>query len=90
LEIGFYSQSPISLYRNPEFDTVLEKARATLDDEKRAGLIKQAARILHEDVASVLLWSNVTIYAMNKNIAFTPTVKAAHALIFLKDIKPAE
>ena len=89
LEIGFYSKSPIGLYRNPEFDAALEKARTTLDDEKRAELIKQAVRILHEDVASVLLWSNVTIYAMNKSVTFTPTVKATHALILLKDIKPA-
>jgi ABC-type transport system substrate-binding protein len=89
LEIGFYSKSPIGLYRNPEFDAALEKARTTLDDGKRAELIKQAVRILHEDVASVLLWSNVTIYAMNKSITFTPTVKATHALILLKDIKPA-
>jgi peptide/nickel transport system substrate-binding protein len=89
LEIGFYSQSPISLFRNAEFDAALEKARVTLNDEKRAELIRQAVRILHDDVASVLLWSNVTVYAMNKNITFTPTFKATHALIMLKDIRPA-
>jgi len=90
LEIGFYSQSAISFYRNPVFDATLEKARATLDDKKRAKLIKEAWSIIHEDVASVLLWNNVTVYAMQKGIAFTPTLKATHALVLLKDVKPAQ
>jgi peptide/nickel transport system substrate-binding protein len=90
MEIGFYSQSPISFYRNPAFDAVLEKARATLDDKKRAKLIQEGFRIIHDDVASVLLWNNVTIYATQKAITFTPTVKATHALVMLKDIRPAQ
>jgi hypothetical protein len=43
-----------------------------------------------DDVASVLLWNNVTVYAMQKAITFTPTVKATHALVMLKDIKSAQ
>ena len=69
LESGFYSQSPISFYKNPSFDAVLEKARATLDDKKRAELIKQAFRILHEDVASALLWNNVTVFAKKESLS---------------------
>ena len=70
-EIGFYSESPISFYKSPAFDAVLEKARATLNDKKRGEFIKQAFRILHDDVASILLWNKVTVFAM---ISFTPTV----------------
>jgi peptide/nickel transport system substrate-binding protein len=91
LEIGFYSQSPISFYKNPAFDVVLEMARGTLDDKKRGEFIKRAFKILHDDVASVLLWNNVTVFAMQKNISFTPTVKGGDAaLVLLKDIKPAK
>jgi len=91
LEIGFYSQSPIAFYKNPAFDVVLELARGTLDDKKRAEFIKRAFRILHEDVASVLLWNNVTVFAMQKSISFTPTLKGGDAaLVLLKDIKSAQ
>jgi hypothetical protein len=56
----------------------------------RAGLIKEAFRIIHDDVASVVLWNNGTVYAMQSNIAFTLTVKAAHALVMLKDVRPTQ
>jgi len=91
LEIGFYSQSPISFYKNPAFDVVLELARGALDEKKRGEMIKRAFKILHEDVASVLLWNNVTVFAMQKNLTFTPTLKGGDAaLVLLKDIKPAD
>jgi peptide/nickel transport system substrate-binding protein len=90
LEIGFYSKSPIGVYQNPKLDAVLEKARSTLNDKKRGELIKEGFRIIQDDVATALLWSNVTVYAMQKNISYTPTVKATHALVLLKDIKPAK
>jgi peptide/nickel transport system substrate-binding protein len=90
LEISFYSQSPISFYQNTKFDAVLEKARATLDDKKRGELIKDAFRMVQDDVATALLWNNVSVYAMQKNISFTPTMRAIHAMVFLKDIKPAK
>jgi peptide/nickel transport system substrate-binding protein len=90
LEIGFYSESPISLYKNPAFDAALEKARSTLDEKKRAELIKQAVRILHEDVASSLIWTNVSVYAMQKNVSFSPIMKGSqHPMVMLRDIKPA-
>ena len=53
-------------------------------------MIKRAFRIIQDDVATALLWNNVSIYAMQKNISFTPTMRAIHAMVFLKDIKPAK
>jgi peptide/nickel transport system substrate-binding protein len=91
LEIGFYSQSPIAFYKNPAFDVVLELARGALDDKKRGEMIKRAFRILHEDVASVLLWNNVTVFVTQKNLSFTPTLKGGDAaLVLLKNIRPAQ
>lgn len=91
LEIGFYSQSPIAFYKNPAFDVVLELARGALDDKKRGEMIRRAFRILHEDVASVLLWNNVTVFVTQKNLSFTPTLKGGDAaLVLLKNIKPAQ
>jgi ABC-type transport system substrate-binding protein len=74
---------------NLKYDLGLAKARREFDDKKRAEFIKQAFRIIYDDVAMALLWNNVTVYAMQKNLAFTPT-KSAHSLVMLKDIEPAK
>jgi ABC-type transport system substrate-binding protein len=74
---------------NLKYDHGLVKARREFDDKKRAELIKQAFKIIHDDVGTALLWNNVTVYAMQKNIAFTPT-KSAYSLVMLKDIEPAK
>jgi peptide/nickel transport system substrate-binding protein len=86
LEMAYYSESPISLYRNKEFDGVLEKARATLDDSKRGELVKQAIRIIHDDVATIPIWSNLTVFVMKKHIDFTPTLRVAHPMMLIKDV----
>jgi len=74
---------------NLKYDQGLAKARREFDDKKRADLIKQAFKKIHDDVATALLWNNVTVYAMQKKIAFTPT-KSAYSLVMLKDIEPAK
>ncbi len=87
LDTSFYSGSSLSVYCNPKFDEVLQKARSTLDDNRRAELIKQGVRIIHEDVASVHLWADVQIYTMKKNVEYTPTKNADYALILIKNVK---
>jgi peptide/nickel transport system substrate-binding protein len=82
LEISFYSGSPISLYKNAKFDAVLEKARATLDDKERGELIKEAFRMIQDEVPTALLWNNISVYGIQKSISFTPTVKATHSRCF--------
>ena len=82
---------PSAFYKNPAFDVVLELARGALDDKKRGEMIRRAFRILHEDVASILLWNNVTVFVTQKNLTFTPTLKGGDAaLVLLKNIKPAQ
>jgi peptide/nickel transport system substrate-binding protein len=87
LEIAYFSESPISLYKNPKFDEALNKARVVLDNKKRAVLIKDAVRIIHDDVATIPIWSNVTLFATKKDIAYKPTRNVANALIFVKNIE---
>lgn len=88
LETGYYSESAISLYRNPEFDKAMEAARATLDESKRAGLIRKAVSILHEDVAMVPIWANITVFGMKKNVDFKPPMRGpSYPLVLVKDIK---
>ena len=76
-----------SMYFNKEVDPVIEEASVTMDPEKRGELIKKAVRMLHEDVASVQIWANTSVYSMKPNIDFTPTLKNREPLMLLKDVK---
>ena len=57
-----------------------------MDDRERGELIKQALRIVHEDVATISLWANNSVYAMKPNIDFKPTMKNRDPLILIKDV----
>jgi peptide/nickel transport system substrate-binding protein len=87
MEMGFWSGSYGSVYSNPEFDAVLEKCRVTMDDTQRAELFKKAIRILYEDVARIPIWANMSVFAMKKNIEFTPTKGMFYAIVLGKDVK---
>ena len=87
---SYWSESPISLYSNPAFDKIYIQALKEFDDDKRAELIKQGLRLLRDDVATVPIWANVSVYAMKPDIEFTPTFRAMSALVLVKDIKIAQ
>jgi peptide/nickel transport system substrate-binding protein len=77
-----------SMYFNKEvMDPVIEEGMVAIDDAKRGELIKKAIRILHDDVATIQIWANTSVYAMKKNIDFTPTLKNREPLMLIKDVK---
>ena len=87
LQVAYYSKSPTGLYDNPEFDKVILEALSELDETKRADLIKKATRIIHEDVASIPIWSNMSVFTMHPNVVFKPTKGTQYAIIRAKDLK---
>ena len=90
LRTSYWSESTISLYDNPELDKVFLQAIQEFDDAKRAELIKKALRIIREDVATVPIWANVSVYAMKKDIEFTPTFRVMNAEVKVRDIHVME
>lgn len=84
---SYWSGSSISVYKNPEFDKLYMKALAEFDDAKRGELIKQGISMLADDVATIPIWANVSVYSMKPDIDFTPTFRAGSALVLVKDIK---
>jgi peptide/nickel transport system substrate-binding protein len=90
LRTAYWSKSPYSVYANPALDAVYEKAIQEFDDAKRAELLKQAFRIIHDDVATIPIWANVSVYGMSKNIQFTPTFRVQNAWVRIKDIKKSK
>jgi peptide/nickel transport system substrate-binding protein len=86
LGFAFSSQSTMSLYKNADFDREVTAANNTMDADKRAAYVKEAVRIMHDDVASITIWNNVVVYTMKKNIAFTPTQRNL-ALLYLTNLR---
>ena len=75
------------MYFNKDIDPIINEAMETMDDEKRGEIIKKAIRILHEDVATVQIWANTSVYSMKPNIDFSPTLKNREPLMLIKDVK---
>ena len=57
-------------YSNPKLDGLLEQALATVDDEKRAGLLAQATEVGIEDVGIIPLHYEVTLWGMRSDLTF--------------------
>jgi peptide/nickel transport system substrate-binding protein len=87
LATAYYSKSRMGAYFNPEFDIVLEEIQTTPDNARRADLIKKAIRTMHEDVATIPIWANISVYSMKPNIEFTPTLKNREPLMLIKDAR---
>jgi len=57
-------------YSNPKLDALLEQALATVDDEKRAGLLAQATEAGIEDAGIIPLHYEVTLWGMRGDLTF--------------------
>ena len=66
---------------------MIVEATGTVNEGKRAELIRKVAATVHEDVAVIPVYNMIAIYAMKKNIEFAPTQKYAMDLILIKDIR---
>jgi peptide/nickel transport system substrate-binding protein len=86
MALFFSKDGPISVYSNPDLDKLNAQAKATVDPVKRADLIREEVRLIQADVPSFPIYNNVTIYAMRKNITFTPTQKYNFDLTLVKDM----
>jgi peptide/nickel transport system substrate-binding protein len=61
-----------SLYSNPAFDAVLDRALSTLDVVQREALYRQATRIAMEDHAIIPLHHQVNMWASRSAVRVTP------------------
>ncbi len=57
-------------YSNPTLDTLLQEALATVDDEKRSGLLQQATEAGIEDAGIIPLHYEVTLWGMRNDLTF--------------------
>ena len=55
-------------YKNPEFDKLIDEEQTTGDMKKRTELLRQAGRILMEDLPYVPLYTLAEIYGVARNV----------------------
>ncbi len=73
----FRSGSIWSKYTNPAYDTLVDAARATLDDGERLKDYHQALQILRTDVPGIGLFQDVALYGAATGLRWTPTANEA-------------
>jgi peptide/nickel transport system substrate-binding protein len=86
LGLFFRTGGPISIYSNPELDSMLAEATTVVDEEKRGEMVKQMVRLIEDDVPSFPIYNNVAVYAMKSNVNFTPTQGFNFDLVLVKDM----
>jgi ABC-type transport system substrate-binding protein len=77
----------MAMYWYPKLDTMIETIQVTMDNKKRGELLKQAIKVLHDDVATVQIYTATDVYSMKSKIEFTPTKKNREPLMLIKDVK---
>jgi ABC-type transport system substrate-binding protein len=87
LASAYYSKDRMAMYWNPKLDTMIETIQVTMDNKKRGELLKQAIKVLHDDVATVQIYTATDVYSMKSKIEFTPTKKNREPLMLIKDVK---
>jgi peptide/nickel transport system substrate-binding protein len=80
LTIAFRSSAPSVVSHFDEVDSGIERALNELDPAKRADIVKGVVDFLHDQVAVIKLWDSVSVYAMKKNVNYTPI---AHRMPFM-------
>lgn len=73
-------------YENPSLDAIIEKARATVDEEQRMPLWREAERILHEDQPYTFLMRRESLVFIDDRIRNVQVTR----LGLNKDIVPVE
>jgi peptide/nickel transport system substrate-binding protein len=58
-------------FSNPQLDTILREALATVDDEKREKLLQDASEIAMREVGLIPLHYQVNIWGMRRGLAYT-------------------
>ena len=87
MQLHFTKDGGFSLYTHPELEKLVVEAKSTMNDAKRAEVIKKATRLIDDEVASIPIFNNVSVYVMKKNIDFKPLLGRGQDLIHVRDIK---
>ncbi|GGE27042.1 ABC transporter substrate-binding protein [Pullulanibacillus camelliae] len=80
----FHSNTIWSSYSNKNFDTIVEQARTTTDEDQRKEAYQKAFQILQDDVPGIGLYQAYAIYGGSKHLQYKPD---AQENFFVADMK---
>ena len=75
-------------YNNKEFDQLIEKSNAELDQKKRAQLLQEATGILVDELPGVPLYYQDELFALSSRVNYTIGSSLLYN-VFIKDFKKA-
>jgi peptide/nickel transport system substrate-binding protein len=84
LESEFGSKGAVSLTVDPELDTLIYGARATIDQNKRADLYKQALTRINDQAYHLVNWRQKDVYGVSKRVDFTARSDERISLFYAK------
>ncbi len=70
----FYSKSPFSLMKNPEYDKRLENMLTTLEDDKRELLARELDKYIYENAFGLFTYQKIRTYGMDERVNFVPYI----------------
>jgi peptide/nickel transport system substrate-binding protein len=82
----FNSKGRAPVYTAPELDKIIAEALTTVDNKKRAELIKKAVKYIHDEVGIIPVHNTMTVWAMKKNINYVPTQKVNFDFMYFKNM----
>jgi len=85
VSLAYYGKAPFALNHDDEMDAIFEQAEATLDPAKQAPLIKKMMEIEQNVLQTITLWQYVDVYAMKKNVSYTPGIHGLE-VVFLPEV----
>jgi peptide/nickel transport system substrate-binding protein len=87
IDANYNTTKAFSVYSNPEFDRLMDEARAAVGDPKKEReALRNGMKILYDDVARIPLYNYVPIFAMKENIDFLPVKRHPFELTLIKNI----
>lgn len=86
ISLGYSSDGSFSIYSNPELDKLIYEARATVNDTKRAELIRKIVKTIMDEVPTIPIFNTVAVYAMKDSVDFKPTQRYFADLALVKDM----
>ena len=66
-----HSSAPLSYWKSPELDKLLEEGRTTLDEAKRKDAYSKAQKLLREEAVVLFCWSATSVWGVSKRIDWT-------------------
>ena len=69
---GFARQPTKNNYENPRVTELVNEARATFDDARRAELYAEVQEIIHEELPWLILFQQVDLYGVRSDLDWTP------------------